>query len=44
VISAKPASQAQKQAGAQATQKVQKSKGKSYVKSQQKLPSTVVVP
>jgi hypothetical protein len=43
VISAKP-SQAQKQAGAQATQKVQKSKGKSYVKSQQKLPSEVVVP
>ena len=43
-ISANPPSQAQKQAGAQATQKVQKSKGKSYVKSQQKLPSTVVVP
>ncbi len=44
VISAKPPSQAQKQAGAQATEKVQKSKGKSYVKSQQNLPGTVVVP
>jgi hypothetical protein len=44
ISSTKAPSQAQKQAGAQATQKVQKSKGKSYVKSQQKLPSTVVVP
>ena len=43
-ISAKPPSQAQKQAGAQATQKVQKAKGKNYVKWQQKLPTTVVVP
>lgn len=43
-ISAKPPSQAQKQAGAQATQKVQKAKGKNYVKGQQKLPTTVVVP
>jgi hypothetical protein len=43
-ISAQPPSQAQKQAGAQATQKVQKAKGKNYVKGQQGLPTMVVVP
>ena len=43
-ISASPPSQAQKQAGQKAAQTVQKSKGKSYVKGQNKLPATVVVP
>jgi hypothetical protein len=44
VVSAKPPSQAQKQAGQQATQKVQKAKGKNYVNSQKNLPGVVVVP
>lgn len=43
-ISTAPPTQAQKQQGAQATQKVQKSKGTSYVNGQKSLPGTVVVP
>jgi len=43
-ISTNPPTQAQKQAGAKETQKVQKSTGKSYVNSQNGLGSTVVVP
>jgi hypothetical protein len=43
-ISTKAPSAAAKQTGAKVTQKVQKSTGKSYVKAQSGLPSTVVVP
>jgi hypothetical protein len=43
-ISTAPPSAAQKQVGEQATQKVQKSKGKAYVNQQSSLPGTVVVP
>jgi hypothetical protein len=43
-ISTAPPSAAQKQAGQKATNTVQKSKGQSYVKGQNKLPGTVVVP
>ena len=43
IAGSKP-TKAQEQQGAQATQKVQKSTGKSYVNQQNNLPGTVVVP
>ena len=43
IAGSKP-TQAQEQQGAQATQQVQKSTGKSYVNGQSGLPATVVVP